>query len=122
MTAPDLPPAKSILVVDDEATIRDVIRRYLERDGYAVRADETLLDGVIRLGGVGRDMACQPEEHLGVRRDQRPERVEVTVLRRPHQVLFGSRHRRDDTAAPAVSPRRRTSPPPRSSERTPRTR
>ncbi len=30
-------PAKSILVVDDEDTIRDVIRRYLERDGFAVR-------------------------------------------------------------------------------------
>ena len=30
-------PARSILVVDDEATIRDVIRRYLERDGFAVR-------------------------------------------------------------------------------------
>jgi len=30
-------PAKSILVVDDEDTIRDVIRRYLERDGFTVR-------------------------------------------------------------------------------------
>jgi two-component system response regulator ResD len=29
--------AKSILVVDDEATIREVIRRYLERDGFTVR-------------------------------------------------------------------------------------
>jgi len=28
---------RSILVVDDEDTIRDVIRRYLERDGFAVR-------------------------------------------------------------------------------------
>jgi len=28
---------KSILVVDDEDTIREVIRRYLERDGFAVR-------------------------------------------------------------------------------------
>jgi DNA-binding response OmpR family regulator len=37
MTSPDLPAPKSILVVDDEATIRDVIRRYLERDGYRVR-------------------------------------------------------------------------------------
>jgi DNA-binding response OmpR family regulator len=27
----------TILVVDDEPTVRDVIRRYLERDGYAVR-------------------------------------------------------------------------------------
>jgi DNA-binding response OmpR family regulator len=32
----DAPP-KSILVVDDEDTIREVIRRYLERDGFAVR-------------------------------------------------------------------------------------
>ncbi len=37
MTQTDLPAAKSILVVDDEATIRDVIRRYLERDGFVVR-------------------------------------------------------------------------------------
>ena len=28
---------KTILVVDDEATIREVIRRYLEREGFAVR-------------------------------------------------------------------------------------
>jgi two-component system response regulator ResD len=30
-------PARTVLVVDDEATIRDVIRRYLERDGFVVR-------------------------------------------------------------------------------------
>jgi len=30
-------PLQSILVVDDEATIREVIRRYLERDGFSVR-------------------------------------------------------------------------------------
>ena len=29
--------SKEILVVDDEATIREVLRRYLEREGYAVR-------------------------------------------------------------------------------------
>ena len=29
--------SKTILVVDDEATIREVIRRYLERDGFRVR-------------------------------------------------------------------------------------
>ncbi|MEP7358031.1 MAG: response regulator, partial [Anaerolineales bacterium] len=28
---------RSILVVDDESTIREVIRRYLERDGFSVR-------------------------------------------------------------------------------------
>ncbi len=32
-----MPSIQSILVVDDEHTIRDVIRRYLERDGFAVR-------------------------------------------------------------------------------------
>jgi DNA-binding response OmpR family regulator len=37
MTPLEAPAAKSILVVDDEATIRDVIRRYLERDGFMVR-------------------------------------------------------------------------------------
>lgn len=30
-------PQHSILVVDDEPTIREVVRRYLERDGYHVR-------------------------------------------------------------------------------------
>ncbi|MGH2522156.1 MAG: response regulator [Anaerolineales bacterium] len=34
---PDDSAPRSILVVDDEDTIRDVIRRYLERDGFAVR-------------------------------------------------------------------------------------
>jgi DNA-binding response OmpR family regulator len=29
--------SQTILVVDDEPTVREVIRRYLERDGYAVR-------------------------------------------------------------------------------------
>jgi DNA-binding response OmpR family regulator len=37
MALPATPPARSILVVDDETTIREVIRRYLERDGYVVR-------------------------------------------------------------------------------------
>ena len=32
-----MPSIQSILVVDDEHTIRDVIRRYLERDGFTVR-------------------------------------------------------------------------------------
>ncbi|NUM43818.1 MAG: response regulator transcription factor [Anaerolineales bacterium] len=32
-----MPPPKSILVVDDETTIREVVRRYLERDGFKVR-------------------------------------------------------------------------------------
>ena len=35
MPLDSLPP--SILVVDDEATVREVIRRYLERDGFTVR-------------------------------------------------------------------------------------
>jgi len=30
-------PTPSILVVDDEATIREVVRRYLEREGFSVR-------------------------------------------------------------------------------------
>jgi two-component system response regulator ResD len=37
MANPEHSAAKSVLVVDDEATIREVIRRYLERDGYMVR-------------------------------------------------------------------------------------
>ena len=34
---PSLAATRTVLVVDDEATIRDVIRRYLERDGFTVR-------------------------------------------------------------------------------------
>jgi len=37
MNAGESTPPKSVLVVDDEATIREVIRRYLERDGFTVR-------------------------------------------------------------------------------------
>jgi two-component system response regulator ResD len=37
MGLPALASTRSVLVVDDETTIRDVIRRYLERDGFAVR-------------------------------------------------------------------------------------
>jgi len=37
MALPVAGPTRTVLVVDDEATIRDVIRRYLERDGFAVR-------------------------------------------------------------------------------------
>jgi two-component system response regulator ResD len=37
MAFPSTPPTRSVLVVDDESTIREVIRRYLERDGFTVR-------------------------------------------------------------------------------------
>src|SRR3989304_730002 len=37
MLMPSASAPQSILVVDDETTIRDVIRRYLERDGFVVR-------------------------------------------------------------------------------------
>jgi DNA-binding response OmpR family regulator len=39
---PEMPvgPTKSILVVDDEDTIREVVRRYLEREGFTVREAE----------------------------------------------------------------------------------
>ena len=30
-------PASRVLVVDDDPTVTDVVRRYLERDGYVVR-------------------------------------------------------------------------------------
>ena len=35
-------PSQSILVVDDEATVREVVSHYLERDGFRVR---TAADG-----------------------------------------------------------------------------
>ena len=47
--AADAPP-KSILVVDDEDTIREVIRRYLERDGFVVRE---AADGYAALDAIG---------------------------------------------------------------------
>ena len=37
MANPARLPPKTVLVVDDEATIREVIRRYLEREGFVVR-------------------------------------------------------------------------------------
>src|SRR5258708_18185762 len=37
MALPAAGSTRTVLVVDDEATIRDVIRRYLERDGFVVR-------------------------------------------------------------------------------------
>lgn len=43
---------KSILVVDDERTIREVLRRYLERDGYQVRE---AADGQAALEAVERE-------------------------------------------------------------------
>ena len=44
---------KLILVVDDEPTIREVIRRYLERDGYQVREAE---DGYAALDALAESL------------------------------------------------------------------
>jgi DNA-binding response OmpR family regulator len=44
---------KNVLVVDDEATIREVVRRYLERDGFAVREAE---DGYAALDAVDEQL------------------------------------------------------------------
>ncbi len=41
-----------MLVVDDEEMVRDVLTRYLERDGFAV---ETAADGVAALAALGRE-------------------------------------------------------------------
>jgi len=49
MVMPAAPPP-SILVVDDEDTIREVIRRYLERDGFVVRE---AADGYAALDALG---------------------------------------------------------------------
>jgi len=45
-------PAPTILIVEDEATIREVVRRYLERDGFAVRE---AADGYAALDEVSAD-------------------------------------------------------------------
>ncbi len=45
-------PRTSILVVDDEETIREVVRRYLERDGFAVREAE---DGYAALDAIAEN-------------------------------------------------------------------
>ncbi|HLE28355.1 MAG TPA: response regulator transcription factor [Anaerolineales bacterium] len=47
---PSVSAPQSILVVDDEDTIRDVIRRYLERDGFVVRE---AADGYAALDAIG---------------------------------------------------------------------
>jgi len=39
-------PAPRVLVVDDDETVSEVVRRYLERDGYEV---DTVTDGVVAL-------------------------------------------------------------------------
>jgi two-component system, OmpR family, response regulator ResD len=44
-----------ILVVDDDATVSEVVARYLERDGYAV---ETVADGRVALQ---RALAAPPD-------------------------------------------------------------
>jgi len=43
-------PGQRVLVVDDEPTVREVVQRYLERDGYLVRVAE---DGPAALAAVG---------------------------------------------------------------------
>jgi len=50
MLMPSVSAPQSILVVDDEDTIRDVIRRYLERDGFVVRE---AADGYAALDAIG---------------------------------------------------------------------
>ena len=54
--------AKTILLVDDEATIRDVVRRYLEIDGYRVIEAE---DGA---------------QALDLLRDQRPDLILLDIM------------------------------------------
>ena len=49
------PPAQRVLVVDDDETVSDVVRRYLERDGYEV---ETAADG---LTGLAQAMDRPPD-------------------------------------------------------------
>ena len=50
MLMPSVSAPQSILVVDDEDTIRDVIRRYLELDGFVVRE---AADGYAALDAIG---------------------------------------------------------------------
>jgi two-component system response regulator ResD len=51
MANPARLPPKTVLVVDDEATIREVIRRYLEREGFVVRE---AADGYAALDALGQ--------------------------------------------------------------------
>src|SRR3954454_17133866 len=51
MTPMDSPAPPRVLVVDDEPIVRDVLERYLEREGFMV---ETAGDGEEALGAAGR--------------------------------------------------------------------
>jgi DNA-binding response OmpR family regulator len=48
-TAPASVPAARVLVVDDDPTVAEVVRRYLERDGFIV---ESTADGVTALAAI----------------------------------------------------------------------
>jgi len=47
---------RRILVVDDDATVRDVVRRYLERDGHQVTALDRGTDAVAAVGRLNPDL------------------------------------------------------------------
>ncbi len=47
---------RRILVVDDDATVRDVVRRYLERDGHQVTALDRGTDAVAAVGRLDPDL------------------------------------------------------------------
>ena len=111
---PGVPPLALFraLAVNERVFLRMMAGGLLDRGSITLRERELMIDRTC--------WRCGAEAEWGVHVTWFGPKAaltadEVTALCRPHQVLFGSRHRRDDTAAPGVSPRRPTSPRPRAS-------
>lgn len=78
------PSPKKILVVDDEETIREVVRRYLERDGFVV---QEAADGYIALDTI---------------RDDPPDLIVLDLMLPGIDGLTIARHLRHDRRTPII--------------------
>jgi DNA-binding response OmpR family regulator len=75
---------KNILVVDDEATVREVVRRYLERDGFIVRE------------------AADGFEALDAIRDETPDLIILDLMLPGIDGLSLTQHLRQDKRIPII--------------------
>jgi DNA-binding response OmpR family regulator len=104
----------TILVVDDEATVREVVRRYLERDGYAVveagdgrEAIKLFLESPPDL--VILDLMLPGLDGLEVADEMRAERkvpiIMLTAKGAQHDRILGLERGADDYVVKPFSPR-----------------
>ncbi len=75
---------KEILVVDDEATVREVVRRYLERDGFTVRE------------------AADGYQALDAIRDETPDLIVLDLMLPGIDGLSLTQHLRQDQHIPII--------------------